>query len=259
MTAPFINNLATSAQHQLSTLLEHLLDQNIDWVGIYLHGSLAMGCFNPASSDIDLVAVSREKLSLEEKAGLVRILLRTSNHPHPVEISFVNSAQLTSWRYPPPFDLHYSETWRPNLLSDLVNNKWQEWPQEEQVDPDLAAHYTVMRRRGKKIWGRPVLDIFPQVPREDYLRSLKEDFNWAQAQGSLLGVYQVLNLCRTYAYCLDGRIRSKAEGGEWGLKNLPAQYTAGITAALSTYRGTNTQLPAGFLEEFTAEYLPKIV
>lgn len=30
-------------------------------VGIYLHGSLAMGCFNPDTSDVDLLLVVRDK------------------------------------------------------------------------------------------------------------------------------------------------------------------------------------------------------
>lgn len=35
--------------------------------GIYLHGSLAMGCFNPDKSDIDLIMVIEEGISDEQK------------------------------------------------------------------------------------------------------------------------------------------------------------------------------------------------
>ncbi|WP_458462487.1 nucleotidyltransferase domain-containing protein, partial [Paenibacillus sp.] len=34
-------------------------------VGIYLHGSMAMGCFHPNQSDIDTLVVSREKRSAD--------------------------------------------------------------------------------------------------------------------------------------------------------------------------------------------------
>ena len=36
-------------------------------VGIYLHGSLAMNCFNPKSGDIDFLAVVKEKLGIKTK------------------------------------------------------------------------------------------------------------------------------------------------------------------------------------------------
>jgi len=39
-------------------------------VGIYLHGSLAMGCFNPGKSDVDLLVVVKEKM---EVSSLKRI------------------------------------------------------------------------------------------------------------------------------------------------------------------------------------------
>ena len=40
---------------------KEILKENL--VGIYLHGSLAMGCFNPQKSDIDLIIVVNEPLS----------------------------------------------------------------------------------------------------------------------------------------------------------------------------------------------------
>ena len=34
-----------------------------DLVGVYLHGSVAMGCFNPLKSDLDLIVVAERPLS----------------------------------------------------------------------------------------------------------------------------------------------------------------------------------------------------
>lgn len=36
-------------------------------IGVYLHGSLAMGCFNPKLSDVDFIVVVERKLSVDEK------------------------------------------------------------------------------------------------------------------------------------------------------------------------------------------------
>lgn len=39
-------------------------------VGIYIHGSLAMNCFNPKSSDIDFLVVIKEKPTFSEIENL---------------------------------------------------------------------------------------------------------------------------------------------------------------------------------------------
>lgn len=36
--------------------------------GIYLHGSMAMGCFNPEKSDIDLIVVIEDNISDRQKS-----------------------------------------------------------------------------------------------------------------------------------------------------------------------------------------------
>ena len=38
-------------------------------VGIYLHGSLAMGCFNFKSSDIDFLVIINEDIASNQKKG----------------------------------------------------------------------------------------------------------------------------------------------------------------------------------------------
>ncbi|RKX53864.1 MAG: hypothetical protein DRP30_03580, partial [Thermotoga sp.] len=47
-------------------------------VGVYLHGSLAMGCFNPKLSDVDFIVVVERKLSVDEKKEIVRKILKIS-------------------------------------------------------------------------------------------------------------------------------------------------------------------------------------
>ena len=51
---------------------QSVLDQAVDLfkeelgshlVGVYLHGSLAMGCFNPEASDVDLLVVAARQPS----------------------------------------------------------------------------------------------------------------------------------------------------------------------------------------------------
>jgi streptomycin 3"-adenylyltransferase len=43
-------------------------------VGFYLHGSLAMGCFNPGQSDVDFLAVVDHRLARDEKKSIIKEL-----------------------------------------------------------------------------------------------------------------------------------------------------------------------------------------
>src|SRR5262245_8202997 len=94
-------------------------------VGIYLHGSLALGCFNPSRSDLDLLVVTHTGMPVEIKRELGQLLLELSGAPIPIEISFLRRADITPWRHPAPFDLHYSETWREQYQRELAGDAWR--------------------------------------------------------------------------------------------------------------------------------------
>lgn len=87
--------------------------------GIYLHGSLAMGCFNPERSDLDILVVTENPMALNAKRFLIEKLLALSTQPCPIEISFLCKSNLSPWQFPTPFDLHYSEMWREGNVKDL--------------------------------------------------------------------------------------------------------------------------------------------
>jgi streptomycin 3"-adenylyltransferase len=119
------NNCPDETKGQVQHLLAELTKQlEGNLIGIYLHGSLALGCFNPSSSDIDLLVVTERKIPLPTKKALVQILLTISGVPHPIEISFLCQGNLTSWMYPTPFELHYSEAWRERFSQDLTSGNW---------------------------------------------------------------------------------------------------------------------------------------
>ncbi|HEY8563185.1 MAG TPA: aminoglycoside adenylyltransferase domain-containing protein [Pyrinomonadaceae bacterium] len=228
-------------------------------LGVYLHGSLAMGCFNPLRSDIDLLVVTREKMALAAKRGLARSLLDISRQPAPLEISFLAADNLRPWRFPTPYDFHFSEDWREKLERELAGGEWRNWNDRESFDADLAAHITVLNQRGLCLDGLPVNQVFPQVPERDFVASiladvLSEEFGLDGDAVARFPVYVVLNACRTLAFLRTKRVLSKAEGGIWALENLPARHRRTIADALAEYRdGQNdrSSLPKKNLAEFT--------
>ncbi len=220
-------------------------------VGIYLHGSLALGCFNPQNSDLDLLVVTRRGLTAAEKRRAIALLLQQSRAPHPIEISFLRRNDLRPWRYPTAFDLHYGEDWRDRFTRDLASGAWRRWNARGQPrprDPDLAAHVTVLRARGRVLLGPPIAELFPTVPREHYLTSIRSDLVWARDRLAENPVYAILNACRVYSYVREGRIASKAEGGEWALGRPENELTGSerdaILQALAVYRGERARLEA---------------
>mgnify|MGYP005842472785 CR=1 FL=1 len=210
-------------------------------IGIYLHGSLALGCFNPITSDIDLLVLTGHKIPLVTKKALVEFLLSVSGTPHSIEISFLRQGDVIPWQYPTPYDLHYSEAWRKRYNEDLTTGNWKQWDKQSQTDPDLAAHITVIKHRGICLWGEPIERVFPEVPHKDYLLSIVSDLEWTLERLAQISVYGVLNSCRVYAYLRERRVCSKDEGAVWALDVLPAEFHPTIRMALDTYRGECTE------------------
>lgn len=221
-------------------------------IGVYLHGSLAMGCFNPAQSDLDLLVVTRAPMTATTRRDVAEHLLRASRQPAPIEVSFLTLAMLTPWRHPPPFDFHYSEMWRDAYTRDLAGERWRAWNASEQRDPDLSAHITVVRQRGVALYGPPAAQVFPAVPEADYIAAIVADVAEALDRIYADPVYAILNACRTLAFLQTRQVLSKKEGGEWALERLPLTLRPLTQKALMHYCDAEYTgaFPAAFLEVF---------
>ncbi len=209
-----------------------------DLVGVYLHGSLVFGCFNPERSDVDLLAVTRRRATAPRRDRLARLLLRCSGPkawprepPYPVEISVVTEADLEPWAHPTPFDFHYSENRRAALERE---------PAEWEVacgrgeDADLAAHLTVIRRAGVVLEGAPIAATIPDVPHRDYADSLLRDLAWCREIPWKF--HSVLSASRIWATLAGGALHSKETGARWALERVPDEARPLIARALAVYR-----------------------
>ncbi len=249
----------TSVRQQVTTLttqIAQILGENL--VGVYLHGSLSFGCFNPQRSDIDLLVVTERLMTVDNKLALARLLLASSLHPYPVEISFLTRQQLNPWQYPTPFDFHYSEAWRAKTSQAIDNGSWREWQPNNSTlsgDVDLAGHITVLHERGIVLAGEAIASVFPAVPAEDYRDSILRDIDAALAEIEQNPVYAILNTCRTLAWLQDGKIRSKDAGGVWALQHLPSEFHPLIKQALGANRSPNATDNAAFSPQALAQFV----
>ncbi len=222
-----------------------------DLAGFYLHGSLAMGCFNPQNSDIDFLAVVTRPISTVRKKKIIRYLLDIRDYAPPkgIEMSIVTEETLSDFRYPTPFELHYSNDWYEKYRNGQVDYT------EQRYDSDLAAHFMITRNRGICLYGKPVGEIFPEITEGYYLKSILDDVRAIFENIELNSVYTVLNLCRVISYTRDGLITSKKEGGDWALENMPEKYHSLIKQALKAYAGQEEkEFDTISLREF-AEYM----
>ncbi|MEO8073095.1 MAG: aminoglycoside adenylyltransferase domain-containing protein [Acidobacteriota bacterium] len=233
-------------------------------IGIYLHGSLAMGGFNEISSDIDILIITENKLSLENKKDLSQIILKLSEKApaNGFELSVVALKNLKNFVYPTPYEFHFSIDHLQRFKEGKVDFT------DGKTDPDLAAHFVITKERGVCLFGQPIAEIFPDVPRKYYLDSVTKDVEWSYeriSEGADNGklnvpVYGVLNFCRVIALINEGLITSKLEGGKWALKNLPEKYYLIIKEALKekTQCGTAKRVEASLLKDF-AGYSIRII
>ena len=218
----------------LDTFVENskeILKDNL--IGIYLHGSAVMGCFNPDKSDLDLIIVVKESIEDTVKKQFMDMVveLNKSAPAKGIEMSIVTREVCKPFVYPTPFDLHFSigtQDWYKSNPDDYIQKM-------NGTDKDLAAHFTIITNWGKCLYGLQIDDVFAIVPNEDYMDSIWEDI--ADAENDILEntMYIILNLARVLAYKKEGLVLSKKEGGKWALGNIPADYHVLISDALNEY------------------------
>lgn len=233
-------NVTEQILQPMITLSKDIIKQ--DLIGLYLHGSLAMGCYNPKQSDIDLLIVVTNKLTLlEQKSitqGILSLYTSLSDSMNmamtKIELSIVREDVVRHFIFPTPFEYHFSNFHFEKYVSDenYVCGGFE--------DPDLAAHFTVIYERGVTLYGAPIREIFKPIDRKYYVQALLNDIEDASTHIIEQPVYYVLNLCRVLFYLQEGIVSSKKEGGEWGLRQLPEQFHSIIANALDEYTGEFT-------------------
>ena len=203
--------------------------------GIYLHGSAAMGCFHPEKSDLDLIVVTEDRPDDEAKRAFMEMIMELDplGPGKGIEMSVVTRAVCDPFVYPTPFELHYSR----GHLARYLRDPGEYIRTMNGTDKDLAAHFTVIRQRGKCLWGAPADTVFGPVPERDYMDALLYDVAGAPEEIAENTMYLTLNLARVLAWRREGKVLSKAEGGAWALAHLPEEYRPLVREALREYAG----------------------
>lgn len=180
-------------------------------VGLYLHGSGALGGWSAERSDVDLLGVVARPLSRRAK----RVIAARLHHPSltcpapaGLELSLVTAAVAAGPPRRPPFELHL--TTGPSPQTHLGG--------PAAADPDLLLQFAVCRRAGVAVAGPGPAEVFAEPPRAWLLEQAAAELRWAARHGNL--PYQVLNACRAWRYLEDDTLSSKVEAGRWARLRL---------------------------------------
>ena len=174
-------------------------------LGLYLHGSSALGGFRPESSDVDVLAIVDGERP--ESQDMVGAGLRKAATPCPgigLEMSVITACtarDLADCR----FEVHVSTT----------PGDEQVVPGRGRADPDLTLHLAVTRAAGLRVRGPSPEDLIAPLDETLIATAIADELDWALDQAPQS--YAVLNACRALRYAYRREFVSKVDAGQWFL------------------------------------------
>jgi aminoglycoside adenylyltransferase-like protein/nucleotidyltransferase-like protein len=188
-------------------------------VGLYLYGSLSLGDFDPASSDVDFLVVTGERLPevMLEQLREMHAEIAACGLPYArsLEGSYIPRDAL--WRYDPANNEH------PTIGSD--------WPfQIGKHGPQWIIERQIVREYGVTVWGpspRALIEaISPDELRAAVCAALKnfwqtqlDNPEWLRPRH--YQAFAVLTLCRALYTLHHGAVSSKPRAAAWAQEAYP--------------------------------------
>jgi len=239
----------------LSSVIEVLQDQ---FLGMYLYGSLSSGDFNPETSDIDFLVVTKDLLSDKKIAELEskhqRIWARGHKRASRLEGSYI-----------PQNDIRRHDA---NNAPCPTINEGRFYVDRHGSDWIIQRH--VVREYGVVLAGpdpKTLIDpVSPDDIRGAVLGILREwwfpmlgDPSWLQKHESNYHGYTVITMCRALHALKHGTVVSKPVAIKWAQDELGAQWHPLIEQAVASQYGKHSEFLNETLDfiRFTRERILK--
>ncbi|HEY6057430.1 MAG TPA: aminoglycoside adenylyltransferase family protein [Candidatus Limnocylindrales bacterium] len=222
---------------EVLTLVRSVLGDAV--LGIYLHGSGALGTLRPAS-DIDLFAVTRRRTTEAERRDLIEGLLPisgpgdTTGRSRPINVEIVAQPDVRPWRYPGRLDFQFGDWYRP----EFARGNFAPWNPH---NPDVGLLVKVVLQADRPLFGPQPAEILDPVPEVDIRHAMLDSIP------DLLGYLDgdegnvILTLVRIWTTLATGVIRTKDGAADWALPLLPAQQRPVLEHARAIYLGDATE------------------
>lgn len=203
-------------------------------VGIYLSGSLALGDFNPASSDIDLVVVTTESVTEAQQDALrqmhAQFAASDSPYAEKLEVIYVTRAALQK-AMPDDTPFLQFEKERGLFLAALEDG----W----------LTQCHIVREHGLALVGPAPRTLIPPIDIEAMRRGVAkipemwlsethsaEWLEWLRPRANQ--AFVVLTLCRLPYTLETGKVASKPAAAHWAQQQLGERWATLIADALDT-------------------------
>jgi predicted nucleotidyltransferase len=199
------------------------------FTGMYLHGSLAYGDFNPETSDIDFLAVTEAALPPETFSALkdmhARLFRSGLACSQKLEGAYLPKKALRRHNpdhTPVPWlgeDGHFA---LEGLGSDWIIQRW------------------ILREKGSVVAGPPLAGLIDPVSPEDLRQAVRGSLRewWSppfpspqRFQSGAYQAYAILTMCRSLYVIENGRVASKPEAARWAMDSLGEPWRGLISAA----------------------------
>jgi predicted nucleotidyltransferase len=225
---PYVNAVLKLLLHEAQSVL------GTYFVGLYLHGSLALGDFDPGHSDIDFLVVTAEELPEKLIPDLETMHQRIWNS----ELEWAAKLEGTYIPKDSLYRYHAADPPRPHINE----RKFLFFPNENYW---VISRY-ILREKGVVVNGLPIrpliAPISPEELREAVVSGLIEGWiprlnerDWLVPPGHQS--YIALTCCRALYTVEFGKIASKPVSARWALTVLDNQWTDLIESALAWHYG----------------------
>jgi len=210
-------------------------------VGIYLHGSLARGCFHPATSDVDIIVVSEAPCS---DTALAQVLLAYRRAAIPLDVTFATRSQIQRNETPAPIDC-------------LV--KMGKVFRQSEGSQDFIINRQDTYESGIALVGPRPRDVVKPVPWQTLAKALECLFPVVLPRFKN-PVLMVCRICHAFAKHV---LCSKTAAGEWALEEFNQRWRPLIQSALRDY-AEGVPADAGpdesvrSFEQYCAEYVTRV-
>jgi len=217
------------------------------FVGIYLHGSLAIGDFDPESSDIDYLVVTKDEISEQDLSALVamhaQFVALDSKWSIEIEGSYIPQKAVRRFD---PDNCHHPRIERGDNLRIASH------------DSDWVIQRYIIYHRGIVVEGPPPKKLIDPVFPDDLRRAVL-DLQWwwelqlsdtSRIRQSGYQAYAVLSMCRMLYTLEYGAIATKPEAARWAKIALRDRWTDLIIGASQLWPG----IPMNRLDE-TMEFI----
>lgn len=237
MTLPDLFPTAYPEINTLLRLLHHRVQEALggQLVGLYLHGSLAGGDFEPGRSDIDFLVVTTVELPEETQAQLAAMHAQITASGLPwaehMEGSYIPKDALR--RYDPAQSRHPALRVDGSFDVDFHASDW------------IIQRY-VLREKGIPLSGPPLKTLIDPIHPDDLRRAaLRILMDWWEPMlrdprllcDSEYQAYAVVTMCRVLYTIVHGDVVSKPAAVRWAQKALDLRWQSLIAQGLSWRQG----------------------